>query len=168
MVAAITTAATVSIAVAAPTAPNVQNVHELNTVATVAAQTDVSAHEDLLRTWLRATTDVYDEVRIMIERMRNKTLAALAETNIRSLLNAAHTYQARVLPPISATEDAYDGALLIEWIFPGRRIGLTIDLNPDETGWYYVASDACGGVVHSGGMESFDPFQLVAWALRET
>jgi len=127
----------------------------------------LSAHSDVSGTWTVAAATAFDTMLERLGGIKNDALALAARTSVRRLLDAANLYRPSNLPPLSVTEDAYEGALLVEWIFPGRRIGLTFDAHPDDSGWSFVASEALGGAVHSGGMDSFDPYQLIAWVLRK-
>ena len=34
-----------------------------------------------------------------------------------------------------------DGSILIEWINDRSRFGISVELLPEETGWYFVAED---------------------------
>jgi hypothetical protein len=34
-----------------------------------------------------------------------------------------------------------DGSILLEWIADDRRVGITIEIDPKESAWYYVCRD---------------------------
>jgi len=54
------------------------------------------------------------------------------------------------LPPIRASEGD-DGSLLISWVYPHFRIGISIEPDIQESGWYLV-SDASAGHIHASGL----------------
>ena len=34
-----------------------------------------------------------------------------------------------------------DGSAIVEWVSPDVRFGINIELNPEESGWFYVTKD---------------------------
>ncbi len=45
-----------------------------------------------------------------------------------------------------------DGAILLEWFAPHKRIGFSIEPDPAESGWFLVSDSTLGDVVMSGAM----------------
>lgn len=48
-----------------------------------------------------------------------------------------------------------DGSVLIEWIEEGRRFGISLEPNIEESGWYYVSK----GEMEFGSL----PEKLIDW-----
>lgn len=66
------------------------------------------------------------------------------------------------LPPIDVFESD-DGSILLEWIFDKFRIGINIDSDPKESGWFLVSDKSAGGVNALGYLENTDTDWLLGW-----
>ena len=69
------------------------------------------------------------------------------------------------LPPLRAF-NVDDGSVLIEWTFDDFRIGFSIELNPEESGWYLVSSRALGEISASGRTHGIDIEARLLWLLN--
>lgn len=67
-------------------------------------------------------------------------------------------------PPIRAFESD-DGSLLIEWIFNRFRIGFSIELDDEESGWYLVSDSKLGDIFAYGSLFNQNMHKLIAWLL---
>lgn len=67
------------------------------------------------------------------------------------------------LPSLHAAELA-DGSLLIEWLAPDRRVGLTLDPQPAQSGWYLLAEGA-ESCQEWGYLDTLDWNKLIAHIL---
>jgi AbrB family looped-hinge helix DNA binding protein len=63
-------------------------------------------------------------------------------------------------PKLRLTE-ADDGALLVEWTLPDRRLGFSIERQPEESGWYFVLSSDTSGLYEAGTMDQLEMERLV-------
>lgn len=73
-----------------------------------------------------------------IQKLENQVIREQATELVRSLSRALATVDTNSLPPLHVfTED--DGSLFLEWMLPGKRIGVTIEENPDDSCWFIVS-----------------------------
>lgn len=56
-----------------------------------------------------------------------------------------------------------DGAFLVEWIFPNRRLGFAFEENDNESGWYFVSKTTNA----SGFLVDADIQMLAKWTLQD-
>ena len=89
-----------------------------------------------------------------------------ARGHVQRLLEAAEKLGMRDRPHVGMTSEE-DGAVTVEWILSGRRVGLLIDPNPAESGWWFVSSIAWGGPQKMGKLDSFDAEMLVRLMMGE-
>ncbi|MGQ0594331.1 MAG: hypothetical protein ACT4QB_17300 [Gammaproteobacteria bacterium] len=66
---------------------------------------------------------------------------------------------AQIKPAVVVGED---GAYLLEWTVGRRRVGISIEKNPSESGWYHVSLDPAAPGSGSGSMKDLDILQLFA------
>jgi len=55
-----------------------------------------------------------------------------------------------------------DGAYLLEWTVGRRRVGISIEKNPADSGWYHVSLEPDAPGSGSGSMKDLDLVQLLA------
>lgn len=66
------------------------------------------------------------------------------------------------LPPLHAF-NTDDESLLIEWIFRDFRVGFTLEVKQEESGWYLVSNKNLGEISASGYISNIDVKKLVLW-----
>ncbi len=59
----------------------------------------------------------------------------------------------RCVPPLQANQ-ADDGSLSVDWIFPDFRVGFNIEPNPEDSGWHLVSSKRLGEMTASGHLSN--------------
>jgi dCTP deaminase len=64
--------------------------------------------------------------------------------------------------PRAAVVVGEEGAYLLEWTVGRRRVGISIEKNPSESGWYHVSLDPAAPGSGSGSMKELDILQLFA------
>lgn len=64
--------------------------------------------------------------------------------------------------PRAAVVVGEEGAYLLEWTVGRRRVGISIEKNPSESGWYHVSLDPAAPGSGSGSMKDLDILQLFA------
>lgn len=69
------------------------------------------------------------------------------------------------LPPLRAF-NVEDGSVLIEWIFTDFRIGFTVEIDPEESGWYMVSNKKLGEISASGYISNINVEKLILWHLN--
>lgn len=86
---------------------------------------------------------------------------------ILNLFSAALAkYDLSRAPPVAAFID--DGALVVEWILRDKRLGLSFEANPQESGWFLVSSPEHGNIRAHGRFDGTELGFLIAWALEQT
>lgn len=65
------------------------------------------------------------------------------------------------LPPVNLFEGD-DGSLLIEWIFPYLRLGISIERQQDESGWFLVSNNLAGNIQISGLLSEQNSRELIS------
>lgn len=76
-------------------------------------------------------------------------VAAQAREVVRELRDALADVDPDGLPSFILTESD-DGSAAVEWWFPTHRLAFTLEPNSEHSGWHFVSSRACGGVLESG------------------
>jgi hypothetical protein len=89
-----------------------------------------------------------------------------ARRYLESLTEAADKLHMRDRPDVGISVDD-DGAVTLEWMLAGRRVGLLIDPNPAESGWWFVCAIAWGGPQRMGKLDDFDAEMLVRLMMGE-
>jgi hypothetical protein len=69
------------------------------------------------------------------------------------------------LPPFKAIEGE-DESMLIEWIFTNYRVGFTVEVNPEESGWYLISNQALGEIGASGHLLNSNIEKTFLWLLN--
>jgi len=59
-----------------------------------------------------------------------------------------------------------DGAALVEWPLPGRRLGFVFHAEKVDSGWFFVSDADWGNIMASGALDDAQMEQLVGWALN--
>jgi AbrB family looped-hinge helix DNA binding protein len=88
---------------------------------------------------------------------RAEKISPLFEAFVR----AVDGYDVAGAPKLRLTE-ADDGALLVEWTLPDRRLGFSIEEKPEESGWYFVLSNDASGLYEAGTMDQLEMERLVS------
>lgn len=68
------------------------------------------------------------------------------------------------VPPMAASEDE-DGTILVEWIFPDRRVGLTFDRDMTQSGWHYILDGEGAPRLLRGKLDDLEPAALARMVL---
>lgn len=100
------------------------------------------------------------------ERTANPLVARQARRLLNELEQVLYRMNAVGLPPLHAAELA-DGSLLLEWLAPDRRVGLTLDPQPAQSGWYLLA-DGAESCQEWGYLDALDWNKLIAHILTDT
>lgn len=69
--------------------------------------------------------------------------------------------------PIIHFVEAPDKSVLLEWIFPHWRIGFSIELNVEESGWFFSSDKSAGSVIAGGQLNGFDISWILDWVLSQ-
>ena len=103
------------------------------------------------------------QARGVIRGLDNRDVADTANKTLDIFAETVYSFEDKSsLPPLEAFEGE-DGSVLMEWIFPNLRIGLSIEVDPTESGWY-VVSDNTLGLIHASGYLSDSVVNwLVSW-----
>lgn len=56
-----------------------------------------------------------------------------------------------------------DGAILLEWTSSEFRVGFSIEVNPDDSGWYLVSNKRLGDISASGFLPDEDVDKIALW-----
>lgn len=76
-------------------------------------------------------------------------VATQAKEVVRELRGALDGLDLDGLPPFILTESD-DGSAAVEWWFSTHRLAFTLEPNSEHSGWHFVSSQTCGGVLESG------------------
>ena len=58
-----------------------------------------------------------------------------------------------------------DGSVVVEWAFEGRRLALSFDPKPGESGWFFLSSREFGDVRVRGRFDDFDAAPMLSMVL---
>lgn len=75
-------------------------------------------------------------------------------------------YTERDLPPFAVAQRD-DGSLLIEWLFPERRLGFSFEIDAKDSSWYYVSTESAGNTHASGNLATADIAALLKWVISD-
>ena len=92
---------------------------------------------------------------------------AIAENALDQLCAALRDVSTAGLPALSAVK-ADDGALILEWTFGDRRLGFTIEVQAEESGWYFVFSSGSSERYEAGTMDQLEMSRLVTAMLTKS
>ncbi len=97
----------------------------------------------------------------------DKRIALEAKQLLLAFLEVIQSLEVEVsnLPPLHAFK-VDDSSLLIEWIFPDFRLGFSIEAEPQNSGWYLVATGNLGNIEASGAIIVQDRKKLLTWLVR--
>jgi hypothetical protein len=59
-----------------------------------------------------------------------------------------------------------DSSCLLEWTFKDRRLGFSFEVNPKESGWYFVYSNNSSQRYESGTMDQLEMSRLIRMTLK--
>ncbi len=110
---------------------------------------------------------VISRASVQLDSIPNKEVVWEARQLLQNILEAMLQVQGMSvdlssLPELSVVSVA-DGSILIEWVFPGFRVGFTVEPDPKESGWYLVSTQNFGGINASGYMSGIDTKKLLTW-----
>ena len=121
----------------------------------------VESRPDILPSRVQLSTE--DVGRNILE-LRDTSVARQAASVLSRIQGAIKAFDVAGLPPLrSSVHD--DGSFTIEWRFHDRRLALTIEKDPKETGWHFVSSHSSDDVQACGGLPD-DLRPLLSLALR--
>ena len=69
-----------------------------------------------------------------------------------------------ILPEIEAFF-IEDDSILLEWIYNDYRIGFSIEINPDESGWYLITNSEHGEITSSGLIKKNNIPKIITWLI---
>lgn len=95
---------------------------------------------------------------------KHRSVANLASQVIAAMTAAAFEQGDADVPPLLASEDE-DGTIFVEWIFNGRRVGLTFDKDIAESGWHFISGEGENIQVSLGSLSDLEPSALTRMAL---
>ena len=88
---------------------------------------------------IQGVTPGHTCVRVELEGSKENLEHVLSTVNgVKSILNIQLFKEAGILPEIHAHEED-DESVMVEWIFPGFRVGLNIEKDKKESGWHVVS-----------------------------
>jgi hypothetical protein len=106
---------------------------------------------------------IKSELADLLKGAKHATLAAMASQFAVAMATAAFGFGIVDIPPMTASEDD-DGTILIEWIFRDRRIGLTFDNDPAQSGWHFISGSGGSHRLRMGKLD-LGPAALARMAL---
>jgi hypothetical protein len=106
------------------------------------------------------TKPAYDKLRQLpvFSRTRNAIIAILAQFTNLLPSNVAG-------PPLRLVL-LEDSSCLLEWTFKDRRLGFSFEVNPKDSGWYFVYSSNSSERYESGTMDQLEMSRLISMTLR--
>ena len=84
--------------------------------------------------------------------------------DIQTVIDTFHKsgYEVATMPSLQvASLDA--NTVLLEWATDNFRVGLSVDTEPNESGWYFVSSKELGQIAASGYISEVASRRLVPW-----
>lgn len=115
---------------------------------------------------LQAKNNIYQpqpdstfEGRETLKTVQNRELAKHAEAILDSFRAAVPKID---LPNIYVFEDD-EGALVVSWMFDDFRIGINLELDAKESGWYLVCNERAGNISTHGKLKNVNIDKLVSW-----
>lgn len=96
----------------------------------------------------------------------SSTRRKLAEDVLEKLCTVMGTLALTEAPPLSAVA-LDDGSVLLEWTFPDRRLGFTLEPEAEASGWYFVFSNGSSERYEAGTMDQLEMPRLVAAMLSK-
>ncbi len=110
--------------------------------------------------------DITQSARVTIRTISNRDIAVYAEKLLLVIRNQLDKLEFEDrLPEIRAFERD-NGSLLIEWIFDHFRIGFSVEISREESGWYLVSGHEFGDILAYGGLTGQNLNKLIAWLLN--
>ncbi|MCP3959109.1 MAG: hypothetical protein GY719_14760 [bacterium] len=92
--------------------------------------------------------------------------AAVARRVLGKFAAAADAFDVANAPDLHLVEED-DGAILIEWAFADRRLGFSIEQQPEDSGWYFVLSNDSSERYEAGRLDQLKMRRLVKIMLTE-
>ena len=92
------------------------------------------------------------------------SVKAEARQVLAALARALEDYDLSLAPMMTGIA-LDDGSFVVEWILDQRRMGLTFDPNPRDSGWFFVTSLELGNVHAYGRFQGFEVSALLALTL---
>ena len=96
----------------------------------------------------------------------SSTRRKIAEDVLEQLCAVVAALPPTGLPPLSAAF-LEDGSVLLEWTFPDRRLGFTLEPEAEASGWYFVFSNGSTERYEAGTMDQLEMPRLVAAMLSK-
>jgi len=110
-----------------------------------------------------SSSHITEEASGFLKTIQNNRQAALAGEILATIQSEIIRQRPQqTLPPIAAFQGE-NGALLLEWIFDNFRIGINLENEENESGWYLASKPSMGGIVASGLLSGIDRQGLIAW-----
>lgn len=104
-------------------------------------------------------------IRGVLAAAKYRDVADLASQVVAAMAATALTNGDADIPPLVASED-HDGTIFVEWIFSDRRVGLTFDRDPSQSGWHFLVGSGDSVRVERGPMSELEPSVLAKKALK--
>lgn len=106
------------------------------------------------------TDAILGDVVISANRLRNPSVARQVREVVARLRAELSEYDIAGLP-VFILNAFDDGSASIDWQFEGRRMAITLENNPEDSGWNFVSSAASGGVLDYGSFKELNLGQLL-------
>jgi hypothetical protein len=117
------------------------------------------------RPWAPSLDPTTRQAAEFIQRL-SSTRRKIAENVLEKLCAVVGSLPLTELPPVSAVA-LEDGSVLLEWTFPDRRLGFTLEPKAEASGWYFVFSNGSSERYEAGTMDQLEMPRLVAAMLSK-
>ena len=113
--------------------------------------------------------EIVKPVLVIIEKNQNPEVVNSARSLIRQIQEVilslkSPLFDLEYLPSMRAFIDE-DSSIVIEWIFANFRVGFTIELDSNESGWYLIAKRELGEINASGYINNEYFKTTLSWIL---
>lgn len=110
--------------------------------------------------------NVTEHAKLVLKNVIDSRILKEAETIIELIdIQLVKEPFSKKLPPLRAFQEE-DGSLLIEWIFKGFRVGFSLEVEPEENGWYLVSKPSMGAINASGLLYGINLQRLIVWLIK--
>ena len=113
---------------------------------------------------------VTEQASEILPRISDKRMADTTKDLIDAIEETTYAFVAggrdiEALPPVRATIPE-DGSVFLEWTTPDFRLGFTIELDPNDSGWYVVTSKRLGEIGAYGLLSAVNSRSLVSFVVN--
>ena len=123
----------------------------------------LGTNKRLSRQYLSLARGFTADARMQLSKITDRIRVEIAQDMLGELETAARWRADLTVFPVYVVESDVSGAIFIEWILLTCRVGITIEMEAGESGWYFICQDSSGTLESQyGDMGSFDAARIVA------